>query len=218
MSDDSLFREVDEEIRREQLKSLWDRYGVFVLAAAILIVVGVAGYNGWNYWQSHRAAEAGARFVGGLVQAEDGNPQAARTAFQDLAAGGPRGYRLLSRFQLAAALAQDGDRAGAIDAYEGLAGESAAGRVLQEYAAIRAAALRVDEADMAEMSERVGSIAAGASPWQNSARELLGLVAYRTGDTDRAAQYFSDMLADQNAPPGLRQRAEMMLALLVQAD
>lgn len=218
MSDESIFREVNEELRRDQLRKLWDRYGIFVLAVAVAIVLGVAGYNGWQYWQSHRAAEAGSRFIGALALSEDGKSQEARAAFEELAEAGPRGYRLLARFQLAAAMTEQGDRAAALESYEALARESAAGAVLQDYAKVRAAALRVDEADMSEMTERVGAVADGDSPWKHSARELLGLAAFRTGDMDRAAQFFNETLSDTDAPQGVRQRAEMMLALIVRAD
>ena len=37
-----IFHEVDEEVRREQLKKLWDRYGNYVVAAAFLLVAAVA--------------------------------------------------------------------------------------------------------------------------------------------------------------------------------
>ena len=51
-----IFQEVDEEVRREQLKKLWDRYGIVVIAAAVLIIAGVAGYRGYQYWLAKQAA------------------------------------------------------------------------------------------------------------------------------------------------------------------
>ena len=35
-----IFHEVDEEVRREQLKKLWERYSVYFIAAAVLFVAG----------------------------------------------------------------------------------------------------------------------------------------------------------------------------------
>ena len=57
-----IFHEVDEEVRREQLKKLWERYSVYIIAAAVLIVVGIAAWRGYEYWVAKRAAAAGAAF------------------------------------------------------------------------------------------------------------------------------------------------------------
>ena len=59
---DTFLREVDEAVRHDQYKQLWDRYGVYALGVAVLVVVGVAGYKGWNYWQEKRAQDAGSQF------------------------------------------------------------------------------------------------------------------------------------------------------------
>ena len=40
MSD--IFHEVDEEVRREQLKKLWQKYGWLVIAACVLVVLAAA--------------------------------------------------------------------------------------------------------------------------------------------------------------------------------
>ena len=60
MSD--IFTEVDEEVRREQLKKLWDRYGNYVVAAAVLVIAAVAAWRGYDYWQIRKAAETGAAY------------------------------------------------------------------------------------------------------------------------------------------------------------
>ncbi|MGA7040123.1 MAG: tetratricopeptide repeat protein, partial [Pseudolabrys sp.] len=57
-----IFHEVDEEVRREQLKKLWDRYSLYLIAAAILIVAAIAAWRGYEYWVAKRAATAGAAF------------------------------------------------------------------------------------------------------------------------------------------------------------
>jgi len=41
-----LFDEVDEEVRREQLKKLWDKYSIVIIALGILVGAGVGGWRG----------------------------------------------------------------------------------------------------------------------------------------------------------------------------
>ena len=106
---DQFFREVDEAVRQDRYKELWDRYGLHALVAAALIVAGVAGFKGWTYWQDRKAQEAGTEFSRALGALESGDAAKANTALQDLAQKGPAGYRMLARFQLAAAEAQGGN-------------------------------------------------------------------------------------------------------------
>lgn len=211
---DPLFREVDEAIRQDQLKALWDRYGMFALAGAFLIVATVGGIKGWQYWQAQRAAEMGSRFEGAVALMEEGKTEEAELALREIADGGPAGYRTLARFRLAAAKIKSGAAGEAVNDYDALAADSSIGDSLQDLARIRAATLRMDEADVDEMKNRLGGLADGASPWRHSARELLGLTAFRAGDMTEAARQFTAAAADAAAPPRLRQRAEMMLALI----
>lgn len=218
MSDDSFVREVDEAVRQEELKRLWDRYGLVILLGAVLIVGGVASYKGWVYWQAQRAANAGARFVGALTLVEDGKSADAIAAFTELAADGPAGYRILSRFQMAAAEAKAGRLDKAVTTYDELASSFETDDILKDFARVQAAALLVDTVGLQAMKDRIGALADNVGPWRHSAREYLGLTAYREGNYAEAEDYFTRSLVDPGIPPNMRRRAEMMLALVVKAD
>jgi hypothetical protein len=216
MSDrDTFLREVDEAVRQDQYKKLWDKYGVYAIGAALLVVVGVAGYKGWNFWQEKRAEDAGSQFSAALE--EGTNAAKAREILSSLAQEGPEGYRVLARFQLAAAEAKAGETDKAVADYDALAGDASVDPILQGLATLQAAALRLDKADYGEMERRLKPLIDSASPWQFSARELLGLTAYRLKDMREAERQFSALVGDQGTPPNLRERADMMLALIVGA-
>lgn len=211
---DPLFREVDEAMRQDQLKALWDRYGIFILAGAFLIVATVGGLKGWQYWQVQRAADSGTRFEGALSLIDEGKSAEAEGALQEIANGGPAGYQTLARFRLAATSVKAGETTKAVADYDALAEDTSLGAGLRDLARVRAAALRVNEAGLDEMKTRLASMADGSGPWRHSARELLGLSAYRAGDMAEAGRQFTAAAADTAAPPRLKQRAEMMMALI----
>jgi hypothetical protein len=215
MSDRDFFREVDEAVRQDRYKELWDKYGVYALAAAALIVAGVAGFKVWTFWQERKARDAGTEFSQAVVQLDSGDAAKARDAFNSLAETGPAGYRVLSRFQLAAAEAQAGNTDKAVALYDALATDSDTDDILKGLATIQAATLQLDTADYAEMERRLKDLIEQGSPWKYSARELLGLSAYRLNNMPSAEKQFSTLIADQGTPPNLRERADMMLALIV---
>ena len=215
MSDRDFFREVDEAVRQDRYKQLWDKYGVYILGVAVLIVAGVAGHRAWTYWQEQQAAEAGAKYTQALSMEEGADAAQAREMLTALAEQGPQGYRVLARFQLAAAEAKVGETDKAVAAYDALAKDSGIDPILQGNAAIQAAVLRLDKADYAEMEGRLKGLVDSNSAWRFSARELLGLSAYRLNDMREAERQFSALVGDQGTPPNLRERADMMLALIV---
>ena len=99
-----LFDEVDEDVRRDQLKKLWDQYSIYIIAAALLIVAAVGGWRGYQYLEAQRAAEAGAAFDKAVELSEQNKHPEAEAAFNSLAATAPSGYRLLARLRAAGLL------------------------------------------------------------------------------------------------------------------
>jgi hypothetical protein len=208
-----IFQEVDEEVRREQLKKLWERYGAHLIAACILIVVGVGAWRGYEWWQAKQAAQSGAAFEQAVTLAEAGKHQEAAAAFAKLATDGTPGYRLLARFRDAAELAPTDNKA-AVAAYDAIAADSRTGQVMQDLAAVRAGYLLVDTAPYSEIAKRLEPLTAPDRPFRHSAREILALSAWRASDDATARRWIDMMMSDPQTPPNLRTRAEMLGELI----
>jgi hypothetical protein len=207
-----IFQEVDEEIRRERLKKLWEKWGTVLLAVAVVIVVGIGGWRAWQWWEAKRAAEAGDAFETALALAESGKKQEAEAAFAAIAAKAPSGYRMLARIRAAEELALR-DRPAAVQALDALAADGSIGRVMQEFAAIRAALLLADTASYEELRSRLEPFAGPDNAYRHSARELIALAAWRAGDLTAAKRWFDMIVADGETPTGTRSRIDMLMAL-----
>ena len=208
-----LFDEVDEEVRREQLKKLWDKYSLYIIAVAILIVAGVGGWRGYQYLEAKKAAEAGDAFNKAIELSEQNKHSEAETAFANLVAKGPYGYRLLSRFRLAAEVEKRDPKA-AVQMFDELAADRSIGAEQQELARIRAGGILVDTASYADMKQRLEADTAPGATFHHVARELLALSAVRANDSTAARQWLDMMSADADTPPSVRSRAEALQALL----
>ena len=213
MSDDLIFREVDEELRQDQLTQLWKRYGAYVVGLAVLIVLGVAGFRGWQWYAQQQAADAGARYEAALRLADEGKEAEAVSALEALQRDGSGSYPVLARFVAAGLHAKTGNRDAAIAAYRALSNE-ANDAALRSLARIEAARLLVDTAERSEIESLLSPVLDENSPWHNAARELIGLAAMHGGDTTGAADMFRQIATDATASQDLRQRAELMLAVL----
>lgn len=210
MSD--IFQEVDEEVRREQLKRLWDNYGHFAIAACILIVLAVGGWRGYQWWELKRAAEASIKFDTATQLSGDGKHAEAEAAYAQLAREGTAGYRVLARLREAAELA-DRDPKAAVAAYDAIATDSTTGQPLQDLAVIRAGLLLVDTAPLSEFTQRLEPVAGAAAPFRHTARELLATAALRAGDATAVRRWCDMITADPETPADIRARAEMLVTL-----
>jgi hypothetical protein len=208
-----LFDEVDEDVRRDQLKKLWERYSIYIIAVALLVIAGVGGWRGYQYLQAQKAAEAGASFDKAVELSEQNKHAEAQAAFESLAAHAPRGYRMLARLRAAAEVASHDPQA-AVKMYDEVAADSSIDPIDRDLARIRSAGLLVDSAGYPEMLERLEPATAAGATFRHSARELLALSAWRANDTAAARKWLDLIANDGETPQGLRSRAEALQALL----
>jgi hypothetical protein len=208
-----LFDEVNVDLRREQLKGLWDRYSIYIVAAALLVIAAIGGWRGYQYLEAQKAAQAGAAFDKAVELSEQNKHAEAEAAFNRLAATAPYGYRNLARLRAAAEVASRDPQA-AVKLYDDMSADSSMGASERELARIRAAGLLLETSSYPNMLQRLEASAAPAATFRHTARELLTLSAWRANDAT-AARHWLDMIAnDAETPPGLRSRAEALQALL----
>jgi hypothetical protein len=215
---DALLREVDEELRREQLAKLWDRYGMAVLTGAALIIIGVGAYQWLEARRIAFAQAAGARYETVTALAQQGKAEEAQRAFASIAKEGPHGYATLARLQIAAGALKAGKTPEAVAAYEALIDDSAVDPLLRDFARLQVAALKLGTADWTEMQNRLTPLTGADSPWRYSARELLGLAAFRAGQHEEARKVLVELVADPKVPPSIGERARILMGLITAAE
>jgi hypothetical protein len=208
-----LFDEVDEDVRRDQLKKLWDQYSIYIIAGALLIIAAVGGWRGYEYLEAKKAAEAGAAFDKAVELSEQNKHTEAEAAFTDLAAKAPSGYRILARLRAAAEVASRDPQAAA-KLYDDIAADRSVGTPEQELAKIRAAGLLLATASYPNMLARLEPATVPGATFRHTARELLALSAWRANDAAATRQWLDLIANDSETPPGLRSRAEALQALL----
>lgn len=208
---DLLIKEVDEELRQEQLENLWKRYGSLFIAAAVVLVLAVAGWQGWNTWQTKQRQASGAQFSEAAQLIAAGKRDQATAILSKLAAEGSAGYRMLAEMKLADLKLEAGDAAGTAAGYERVA-TMGVDPVYRNLALLKVAYLKLDAGDTAAVEKSVEPLAVESSAWRHSAREVLALAALKKGDAARAAELFRKVADDPAAPQGVRARAAEMLA------
>ena len=214
MSDDSFIREVDEELRSDRMQSIWKRFGKYIIALAALIVVGTAADRGYDYWSSSKASKSGDTFLAALNLAREGQQEEALTALRQLEKEGYGSYSVLARMRAATVLVDTGDFQAAISDFSTIGNDGSVPASVRDIARIKAGYLLVDHGSYEDVAAQVEKLSGGENPMRHSAREALGLAAWKAGDYAKAREWFDLIAGDTGVPAGVSQRAGLMLDII----
>lgn len=212
--DNAFVREVDEEYRRAQMQSFWQRYGRWLLAA---LALGLVALGGWLYWreeQGRTAGRDGEAFTEALAKVEAGDFAAARPTLDRLAKSGSPGYQGLARLELAALAAQTGDTAAALTQYRAAAADAALPQPFRDLALVRSVRLDFDNLPPEKAIAALRPLAVPGNPWFGSAGEMVGAAYLKQGKPELAEPIFRAIAADTGVSPTLRARAGQLASAM----
>ena len=208
-----IFREVDEDIRKERYGKLWKKYGKYVIGVALLSVLATAAYETWTWWDVKQRTERSDSYAAAVRLLQSGDTDAAAAAFGAMAA--PDGaYGTLAAFNRARLLAEAGDTAGAVAIWDRLAEDKAGGPAFQGAATLLSVLHQLDDGDAAALEGRLAPLTRADSGFQPMALEMTAILALRQGDPARAKELYAQITDDRAAPSRLRARASQMLDAL----
>lgn len=214
MSDESFIREVEEELRSDKLQSFWKSYGKIVITLAVAIVVGTAAYRYWLSYTDQVAGASGDRFLEAVELSNENKHDEAIAALEKLAEDGSGQYPALATIRLAAEYAKKGDIDQAVSSFDSISNDTGFDETLRNVARLRSGLLLVDNGTYDEVADRLEQMAGTGLAFRHSAREGLGLSAWKHKDYENALKWFEEINADQESPSGVRARAAIILELL----
>ena len=213
MSD--IFREIDEELRRDNFLKLWQRYGKYVIVAAVVLIAATAVAAGWREYRLRQRQAEGVRYEAALALASEGKDKEAAGAFAAIAQDASAGRAVLARFEEAALRAKSGDPAGAMALYQAIADDGGTIPAYRDLATLLLARLELDK-NPKDAIARLAPLTDDKNPWHASALGLTAIAALDQGDTAKARATYQRLADDLTAPQGARARAAEMVTALAQ--
>ncbi|WBO23371.1 tetratricopeptide repeat protein [Sphingomonas abietis] len=211
-NNEAFFREVDDEVRREQTARLARRYGVIV---AVLVLLALAAFGGTLWWRSHQNAVAGERgdqFMAAMASISAGKDDDARKQLDALAGTGVKGYAPLSRMLEADMLVRERKEKQAATAFLNISQDSSAPQQLRDAALLRATTLQFDTLPPQQVVDRLKPLAVTGNPWFGSAGEMTGIAYMKLNHPKLAGAMFVAMTKDKAVPASLRARVAQLAA------
>ena len=206
-TDPAFLREVDEELRRDQLGQAWRRYGKALIA---LILVGLALFGGYLWWQANsesRAGEEGEHLSAALDDLSGGRPAQADAKFKAIVQGDNPAYRAIAQLAQAARKFEAGDAKGAIAAYRAIETDSGIAQPFRDTALIKGVAAAFDTMPPQVAIDRLKPLAQPGAPWFGSAAEMTAIAYLKLNQPQKAAAIFNELAKSTEVPETLRARA-----------
>lgn len=207
-----IFREIEEEVRREHFEKLWKKYRDHIIAAGALVVIGVAGFQLYRVYEQREANKASVGYQAAAQLLDSGQPRAAEPQFAALARTAPGGYARVSQLAQADALFGAGDHNAAIRIYEQIA--KGGDPYLSAVGRLHAAWAIVDGAPRAELEKLLAPLTDPTGAWHSLAQEVLAYEDLRTGNVAQALNSYRLLASDPNAPSSLHTRAAAMVRFI----
>ncbi|WP_455475798.1 DUF2659 family protein [Bartonella sp. B17] len=214
MSYDSFIAEVNAEFRQEKARVFWKRYGFSIIVAIIIFVLTIAVYQIYHYEQVKKAGHIGEMFMKGLDLADESHFDKAMQQLEDIKGTDFGGYPFLARLREASLLMEQGDAIKSVKVFDLVAADEKAPQILRKVAKVRAAYILVDTGTLDDVKKRVEDMANDADPMRMSAREALGLSAYKAGKMDDAVYYFRKIFEEDALNSKITDRARIMVELI----
>ncbi len=215
MMADPIFREIDEEVRRENILKLWRRFRYWIIGSVVTVIVFVAGGLGIMEYREIQRQDWGDHLLRSLQSADEEGAAAALDRFTEIADDASGSYRILSLFNEAAMQARLGNTEEAIKIYNDLQSFARPDH-LRDLATLLWAYYQLDGNNDADLKTRLVPLTGDDSAWKYSAREIMAFLAYRRGGKDQSRILFKELESDPQSPEGIRTRAKQMLAVLGQ--
>lgn len=207
-----IFQEVEEEVRRERYERLWKKYGNYVIGAAVLLVLGVAAYQGWRAYDLRERQQYSAQFAAAVQLQQGGKLPMAETAFQTLIKNATPGYAALARFHLAGVEEAQGKRDQAAATLRTVI--AGGDPVLAPAARVHLAWLLADSAPRAQVDMVVAPLKGPANPWRFAADEVGAYLDLHNGKRAQAIATYDRLSQDMAAPEAMRRRAAALAQFL----
>jgi hypothetical protein len=204
--------EVEEDLKRERYEKLWAKYSNHLFAVLTTIIVGVAAFQYWQKNESIKSQAAGTQFEVALQNLKADKNKEAADLLAAITADGGR-YKDLARVKLASELAKT-DFEGAKVALDAISNDTKLDQSLRDLAALRVAFMLAETAPLTEITKRVERLANADNPFRFTARELIGLSAFKNNNLEESRKQFTLIQTDSDVTEQLKARAALMLAVL----
>lgn len=206
---DAFIREVDEDVKNDNFKVLWEKYGAYIVAFVVIAVTAAVCFDRVKAWQVERNQIRTENYMAAAQLKE--NPDETIAALQQINSENNGIFSDFAKLQIANILFTQNKNDEALTTLQSIIDDKDADRAVKNIALIKLASYKVDTASRAEMEQLLQPVLQNNGSWTPLASDLLAMAAIREGDIETAKQIYSDILKVKDLPEGFKTKVQDML-------
>lgn len=211
--EDSLIREVNEDLQNEKIEKIWNKYGVYIIALVVLIVSSAVGYESISALYRQKLEKNSDKFVSALNLETEKNADGVK-ALDKVAAETSGIYPVLAKLEKANLLLAKKEYNEAIEILSLLYEDKSITPEIRNIAAIKIASYEIDFGNTEHAKTILKEVIDQNNTWSSVAKEMLAVLEVKMGNIENAKKIYDNLMTDFSAPESLRKRAEQMLSVL----
>lgn len=213
-NNEAFLREVDEELRRDQIARVVKRWGIVIVAAVVIALLAFGGWLWWSHEQGKKSEAQGEQLTQILNDLEAGNRSTVEARLKPLAESDNAGYRATAKLTLASLKLQANDAKAAAAGFKAVAEDQSLPKPFRDLALVRQTAAEYDSLKPQEVVARLKPLAVEGGPWFGSAGEMVAIAYLNLNKPDLAGPLFAAIAKDESVPESIRSRAVQMAGVL----
>ena len=210
----AFFREVEEDLQKEQLKKVWDKYGTLIVIVVVAALSFAAGFEGFKAWREELRQRDSIAYENAKILIEQQDFEAAIKVLDEIAVKAKTGYGITAAIEKATLLVEIGQKEDGILELEKVYQNSKTPKVFKDLVAIKMAGYLIDDGSKEKILALIEPLTYESSAWRSLALELKALLFLREGNKKFAVNYLNSIINDNSAHQRIRARAVEMVSVL----
>ncbi len=212
--EDSFIREINEELKNENIRKLWDKYGLHLIVALVVILTLTVSFETLKNWRIKRFEDASNTYAYALALQGMDRTDESINVLQKLQQGSSGIYADIAQMQIANILLEQGKNTEASALLESIVQDKKITPQIRDIAAVKLASYKLDSAPAEEISALLQPLQQEGNSWKNVAKEILAMLEIREKNMEEARRLYSEIAGDPQASENIRSRAQDMLSVL----
>ena len=209
---DAFIQEVTEDVKNDNLKAFWNKYGLYIVLFVVISVSAAVGFETIRAWHQKQLQAKTEAYISAMVQ--EGNYENSINALEKIASGNYGIYSQLARIQIADILFEQNKLDEALEMLETISDNDELSPRVRSLASLKLATYKIDTATPEELNKLLTPVANAENAWSPLAKDMLAMVAIKTGDFEVAKSIYNELLQNENVSDNFRSHVQDMLSAL----
>ena len=215
---EAFIREVTEEVKNDNLKQMWEKYGLYIILLVVLAITGAVSFEGFKSWRRTQSETWSDTYAYALNLENQGKYDESLKVLEQMEKTGGNIYSDIARLQTANILLEQGKNDEAVKILEEISADKSINKKLRDVSIIKLASYKLDNAPREEIDALLQPLIKENGSWTNITKEMTAMAAIRDGKIDEAQAIYNEILNTPNLPDGLKMRVQDMLSVLNGAE